>query len=138
MIEFVNDARCTQCNLCVRICPANVFDAVPGAAPVIARKNDCLTCYVCELRCPVDALYVAPDNGLLTAADHELFKSQGIPDDRHQTAEWAGESRLRRAAGTLLRLVSSGNGFKRAIASGKAPQDIDRLGKSPRRSSHGG
>lgn len=60
MIELVSESRCIQCNLCVLACPDNVFEAVPDAAPVIARKGDCQTCFMCELYCPADALYVSP------------------------------------------------------------------------------
>ena len=60
MIELVSEDRCTGCDLCVQVCPTHVFDAVPGGIPVIARKHDCQTCFMCEAWCPVDALYVAP------------------------------------------------------------------------------
>ena len=42
-------------------CPTNVFEAVKGAPPRIARQEDCQTCFMCELYCPEDALYVAPE-----------------------------------------------------------------------------
>jgi NAD-dependent dihydropyrimidine dehydrogenase PreA subunit len=61
VIELVNAERCTNCDICVRICPTNVFDAVPESPPVIARQADCQTCFMCELYCPEDALYVAPE-----------------------------------------------------------------------------
>jgi NAD-dependent dihydropyrimidine dehydrogenase PreA subunit len=61
MIELVSSSRCIECNLCVSVCPTNVFDAVPDAPPMIARQSDCQTCFMCELYCPADALYVAPD-----------------------------------------------------------------------------
>ncbi|MDR3396913.1 MAG: 4Fe-4S binding protein [Pandoraea sp.] len=60
MIEIVNEARCTGCNICVRACPTNVFEAVDGGIPRIARQDDCQTCFMCELYCPEDALFVAP------------------------------------------------------------------------------
>lgn len=60
MIEIISASRCTACNVCVRACPANVFDIVPDAPPRIARQDDCQTCFLCEIYCPVDALYVAP------------------------------------------------------------------------------
>ncbi len=59
MIEIVSESRCIACNLCVKACPANVFDAVPDSIPVIARQSDCQTCFLCEIYCPTDALYVA-------------------------------------------------------------------------------
>lgn len=60
MIEIVSANRCTGCNICVHACPTNVFEAVPGGPPVVARQSDCQTCFMCELYCPEDALYVAP------------------------------------------------------------------------------
>ncbi|SEB23475.1 ferredoxin family protein [Variovorax sp. YR216] len=60
MIEIIDAARCTDCNICVSACPTNVFEATPGGPPRIARQHDCQTCFMCELYCPEDALYVAP------------------------------------------------------------------------------
>jgi NAD-dependent dihydropyrimidine dehydrogenase PreA subunit len=71
MIELVSDERCINCDICVRVCPTNVFDAVPGGHPVIARQEDCQTCFMCELYCPVDALFVAPE------ADRSAPQSEG-------------------------------------------------------------
>jgi NAD-dependent dihydropyrimidine dehydrogenase PreA subunit len=61
VIEIVSARRCIACDICVKVCPADVFDARPAAAPVIARQGDCQTCFLCEIYCPTDALYVAPD-----------------------------------------------------------------------------
>jgi NAD-dependent dihydropyrimidine dehydrogenase PreA subunit len=58
MIEIVSESRCIQCDKCAKVCPSNVFDTVPGGAPVIARQEDCQTCFICEAYCPADALYV--------------------------------------------------------------------------------
>ena len=60
MIEVISEARCTSCDICVRVCPTNVFDAVPDGIPVIARHSDCQTCFQCEAYCPADAIFVAP------------------------------------------------------------------------------
>ncbi|CCV07937.1 putative ferredoxin AsfB iron-sulfur protein [Mesorhizobium metallidurans STM 2683] len=59
MIEIVSATRCIECDICVKVCPANVFDATKDGAPVIARQEDCQTCFLCEIYCPTDALYVA-------------------------------------------------------------------------------
>ena len=69
MIELVSESRCIECNLCVKVCPTNVFDEVVSGAPVIARQEDCQTCFMCEVYCPVDALYVAPDADESVAVD---------------------------------------------------------------------
>ncbi|MBV8621102.1 MAG: ferredoxin family protein [Curvibacter sp.] len=60
MIEFISTQRCTGCNICVQVCPTAVFEAVPQDRPRLARQTDCQTCFMCELYCPEDALYVSP------------------------------------------------------------------------------
>jgi NAD-dependent dihydropyrimidine dehydrogenase PreA subunit len=60
MIELISNERCTGCDICVRVCPTNVFDSRPRSAPVIARQEDCQTCFQCEAHCPEHALFVAP------------------------------------------------------------------------------
>lgn len=59
MIEIVSATRCVECDICVKVCPTNVFDATENGAPIIARQDDCQTCFLCEIYCPTDALYVA-------------------------------------------------------------------------------
>ena len=73
MIELVSDSRCVGCDICVKVCPTNVFEAVSGQAPVIARQEDCQTCFMCELYCPTDALFVAPEaDGNVQVSEDEL------------------------------------------------------------------
>jgi NAD-dependent dihydropyrimidine dehydrogenase PreA subunit len=60
MIEILSEERCISCNICVNVCPTNVFEGTQGTLPVIARAEDCQTCWMCEAYCPVDALYVTP------------------------------------------------------------------------------
>jgi len=60
LIEILLDSKCTECNLCVKVCPTNVFEKTDNGAPIIARQSDCQTCYMCEVYCPAQALYVAP------------------------------------------------------------------------------
>ncbi len=82
MIELVSDARCIRCDICVRVCPTNVFDAVPDEAPVIARQEDCQTCFMCELYCPSNALFVAPD------ADQPMNVSEARLSDAGQLGSY--------------------------------------------------
>ncbi|MGF6629514.1 NAD-dependent dihydropyrimidine dehydrogenase PreA subunit [Pseudomonas frederiksbergensis] len=60
MIELISPSLCIACDRCVEVCPTRVFDAVEGGIPVIARPDNCQTCFMCELYCPVDAMYVHP------------------------------------------------------------------------------
>lgn len=88
MIELVSESRCIQCNLCVSGCPTNVFDRVPNAPPTIARKSDCQTCFMCELYCPVDALYVAPEVEPLESVDEEALAEVGLLGSYRQNIGW--------------------------------------------------
>jgi NAD-dependent dihydropyrimidine dehydrogenase PreA subunit len=78
MIELVSETRCITCNKCVQVCPMNVFDAVKDGPPVIARQEDCQTCYMCELYCPTDALYVAPDAERATTVTEPAVEADGL------------------------------------------------------------
>jgi NAD-dependent dihydropyrimidine dehydrogenase PreA subunit len=60
MIEQILTDRCTRCGVCIDVCPTNVFDLAADGLPVIARQNDCQTCFMCELYCEADVLFVAP------------------------------------------------------------------------------
>ncbi|HUD88125.1 MAG TPA: ferredoxin family protein [Xanthobacteraceae bacterium] len=78
MIELVSETRCILCNKCVQVCPMNVFAAVKDAPPIIARQEDCQTCFMCELYCPVDALYVAPDAACATPVSEQIVEAGGL------------------------------------------------------------
>jgi NAD-dependent dihydropyrimidine dehydrogenase PreA subunit len=96
MIELVIADRCSCCEACVSVCPTNVFDTTHGAPPVIARKSDCQTCFMCELYCPAAALYVAPDCEQSEQVDEaEILRSGWLGVFRRDSGwgEWAGDPR---------------------------------------------
>ena len=88
MIELVSDERCIDCDICVRVCPTNVFDAVPGGHPVIARKGDCQTCFMCELYCPADALYVAPQAEASVTQSESDLRDRGLLGGYRAVVGW--------------------------------------------------
>jgi len=88
MIEIVSRERCIICDLCVAVCPDNVFDAVPAAPPIIARKEDCQTCFMCELYCPVDALYVSPLADLDDPVDEATVAAAGLFGSYQRALGW--------------------------------------------------
>lgn len=59
MIEVISEDRCTKCDICIRVCPTNVFDRGPEGFPVLARQSECQTCFMCEAWCPEQAVFVA-------------------------------------------------------------------------------
>lgn len=88
MIELVSESRCITCNICVSVCPTNVFDIVPDAPPTIARQRDCQTCFMCELYCPVDALYVAPETDLQTIVNEAELAQTGLLGSYRENIGW--------------------------------------------------
>src|ERR1700727_2552108 len=88
MIEFVSETRCIQCNKCVQICPMNVFSAVKSAPPIIARQDDCQTCFMCELYCPVDALYVSPFKDAREHVDEADLVARGLLGSYRRALGW--------------------------------------------------
>jgi len=96
MIELVSTDRCIGCNLCVKVCPTNVFDKTE-AAPVIARQEDCQTCFICEAYCPVDALYVSPYSDEQVEVDEAALAEQGVLGSWRATLGW-GPGRTKLAA----------------------------------------
>ncbi|MFC5649315.1 4Fe-4S dicluster domain-containing protein [Paenibacillus solisilvae] len=88
MIELLSGAKCVSCNQCVNVCPTNVFERVENGIPVIARQSDCQTCFMCELYCPVDALYVAPDAEGLTHISEETAAEQGLLGGYREKVGW--------------------------------------------------
>jgi NAD-dependent dihydropyrimidine dehydrogenase PreA subunit len=78
VIEIVSADRCIGCARCVAACPTDVFDPGANGIPVVARQQDCQTCFLCEAYCPVDALFVAPQAQPVPA-------DSPLRDERHVT-----------------------------------------------------
>jgi NAD-dependent dihydropyrimidine dehydrogenase PreA subunit len=105
MIELVSDSRCIRCNLCVEVCPTNVFDGAPDELPVVARQEDCQTCFMCEAYCPVDALYVAPNAEQKTAVEEGALIEQGLLGSYRKAVGWGGKRAPGAAADATHRLL---------------------------------
>ena len=62
-IERIDENLCTGCGICVSDCPMDVLRMDEATEkPQIKYRGDCMTCYMCELVCPVDAIYVSPEH----------------------------------------------------------------------------
>lgn len=88
MIELISESRCTGCNICVRVCPVNVFDAVPQAAPTIARQADCQTCFMCEAWCPEDAMFVSPNAEASTGVSEQSLVREELLGSYRKNIGW--------------------------------------------------
>jgi len=87
MIELIVRSRCTDCGDCVRVCPTNVFEVVEERA-VIARPEDCQTCFLCELYCTADALYVAPNAEERTLVSEAEVLARGLLGEYRRDSGW--------------------------------------------------
>jgi NAD-dependent dihydropyrimidine dehydrogenase PreA subunit len=97
MIEIVSAARCTGCNICVHVCPVNVFDAVEDGIPRIARQADCQTCFMCEAYCPEDALFVAPQADGPVSTDERALAEKALLGSYRRALGWTPETQHLRA-----------------------------------------
>jgi len=77
--------KCIGCQLCVRVCPAQVIEFVPETKKIRMYVARCTFCAQCVDACPVDALSTTPD---FLLADGDRFSSnlivqqpaQGMPE----------------------------------------------------------
>jgi L-aspartate semialdehyde sulfurtransferase ferredoxin len=53
-----NSAKCTDCGMCVPICPADAFVIDPENRKVIFHENKCIACELCIKICPAHAMEV--------------------------------------------------------------------------------
>ncbi|MBV9510163.1 MAG: ferredoxin family protein [Caulobacteraceae bacterium] len=90
MIELILDERCIGCNACVSACPTHVFDVGPDRTPVIARPDQCQTCFMCELYCEADAIYVGPDQAVREFVDAATVAASGQLGRLRRDYGWAG------------------------------------------------
>jgi len=98
MIELIVEERCTSCNACVDVCPMNVFSKTNSGLPVIARKLDCQTCYMCELYCQPDALFVASNADRPEKIDEQTVIASGLLGQYRRDSgwdEWAADPKYR-------------------------------------------
>ena len=107
MIELVSKERCIQCDICVDVCPTNVFDATPGGPPVIARKADCRTCFMCEVYCPADAMYVSPNAHASVAVNEAELAAGGVLGSYRRAVGWGPKRTPGASADATFRVIDS-------------------------------
>jgi len=87
VIEFINDATCTNCNRCVEVCPTDVFE-LGSPTPLIARLDECTSCMNCELYCPTDSIYVSPVRTAEVGLDKPAVIASGILGSYRRAMNW--------------------------------------------------
>ncbi|MTH33750.1 4Fe-4S dicluster domain-containing protein [Paracoccus limosus] len=110
MIELVSASRCVTCDLCIDVCPMNVFDRAESGLPLIARQEDCQTCFLCEAHCPTDALYVAAERQPLPAGrlpDEPALIASGLMGSYRARLGWGKGRKLPRDFSDALQLAQA-------------------------------
>jgi NAD-dependent dihydropyrimidine dehydrogenase PreA subunit len=107
---------------------------IPGAGSargrsIIARQQDCQTCFMCELYCPVDALFVAPQADGHVALEEAQLSQQGLLGSYRAVVGW-GEGRVPGASkDRSFQLLAPSPAPAKSAASGGRPsrwRDRDR------------
>ena len=57
MLPTVDERACTGCTDCVAVCPTACLE-MAGALPWLPRPADCVSCGLCAVICPADAVTV--------------------------------------------------------------------------------
>ena len=61
-IDKIDNELCNGCEICVNICPMDVFRMDENTKKaIITYPEDCMLCEFCVLDCPTDAITVTPE-----------------------------------------------------------------------------
>lgn len=63
LIPQIKQKWCKACGLCFEYCPRKVFATDSLGKPYVARPDQCVTCYMCDYRCPDFAISFVPPAG---------------------------------------------------------------------------
>ena len=53
-----NEERCTDCGVCITVCPTSAFKVDPKTRRVLFRDEKCIACGICIKACPPRAMEV--------------------------------------------------------------------------------
>jgi len=56
MFPLLDNRRCRATADCVRVCPTQCLEANPPWGVVLARPADCISCGLCAMVCPEQAI----------------------------------------------------------------------------------
>ena len=88
MIELILSDRCSGCGDCIAACPSNVFEADASGKAAIARPQDCQTCFLCELHCRADAIFVGANCETFGLVTEEQARAGGTLGQYRRTSGW--------------------------------------------------
>jgi NAD-dependent dihydropyrimidine dehydrogenase PreA subunit len=132
VIELVSAERCIKCDLCIRVCPTNVFGHGEDRLPVIRHQDNCQTCFMCEAWCPADALFVAPQATPVAAGsayrNEQWLTERGLLGSYRREIGWDkgqnGRSSPEKEGMRTLSVEPLGLDHRRAAEDGQPQYDI--------------
>ncbi len=135
----VTAGRCTGCGECVRRCPSNAIEAIPGSRGIDIDFGKCVVCTLCEEICPEDAIKMT-NRYELAQKDKKTLRSAALtirdghlPDISDEELHAELSHKIKKIFGRSLQIrevdAGSCNGCDYEINALNNPfNDIERLG----------
>ena len=60
-IERLDQEICNGCEICLGVCPEDVFRMTEDRKSTIKYPEDCVGCFACEFACPTNCIYVTKE-----------------------------------------------------------------------------
>jgi NAD-dependent dihydropyrimidine dehydrogenase PreA subunit len=58
-MPIIDYKKCSDCGHCYEICPMDIYARI-GKAIYVAFGEECMACFLCELECPKQAIFIDP------------------------------------------------------------------------------
>lgn len=63
LVPQIKREWCKACGLCYQYCPRKVFTRDTLGNPLVTQAEQCVSCYMCQYRCPDFAITLVPAKG---------------------------------------------------------------------------
>jgi NAD-dependent dihydropyrimidine dehydrogenase PreA subunit len=60
VIEVLDQSTCTECGVCLLVCPMDVIARDRRGGYVVRHVEDCMSCFACEMECRPGSIRVGP------------------------------------------------------------------------------
>jgi len=60
-VQSLDQELCNGCEICLGVCPEDVFRMAENKKAYIKYPDDCVACFVCEFACPTNCIFVTKE-----------------------------------------------------------------------------